>query len=265
MLIYAIDDEKIALSELVEAVRLAVPEGEIKQFTNANDALAKIKVDGESPDIVFSDIRMPGMNGLELAVKIKKNAPDAKIIFVTGYSEYAVDAFKVHANGYLLKPVLPQHIIEEIQALRLPYTSEPAKLRVQCFGSFVVFYKGEPLSFKRRKTKELFAYLIDRGGAYCSAEEVSAVLWEDEADLRKAKHKLRNLVSDLRSVFKAAGQEDILLRGSGKLAIKCDAVDCDYFRLLDGDIAAVNAFRGEYMNQYIWAQLTEAKLHFNKK
>lgn len=85
MLIYAIDDEKIALSELVEAVRLAVPEGEIKQFTNANDALAKIKVDGESPDIVFSDIRMPGMNGLELAVKIKKNAPDAKIIFVTGY------------------------------------------------------------------------------------------------------------------------------------------------------------------------------------
>ena len=55
MLIYAIDDEKIALSELVEAVRLAVPEGEIKQFTNANDALAKIKVDGESPDIVFAD------------------------------------------------------------------------------------------------------------------------------------------------------------------------------------------------------------------
>ena len=55
----------------------------------------------------------------------------------------------------------------------------------------------------------------------------------------------------MRTALKEIGQEDILLRESGKLAIRREAVDCDYFRMLDGDITAVNAYRGEYMKQYI--------------
>lgn len=264
MLVYAIDDEKYALRELSEAVQQAMPSAEVEPFRCSADALKKIQEYGEQPDVVFSDIRMPGISGLELAVKIKEKAPDAKIIFVTGYPEYAVDAFRVHANGYLLKPVLPGHIIEEMEILRLPYTAESTKLSVRCFGSFEVFYNGEPLSFKRRQTKELFAYLIDRNGAFCTSEDAADVLWENETDLAKAKHRLRNLVHDLRAVLKSAGQEDILIRGRDKMAVRRDAVDCDYYRMLDGDLAAINSYHGEYMNQYSWAQLTEAKLYFNK-
>lgn len=91
------------------------------------------------------------------------------------------------------------------------------------------------------------------------------MLWEDEIDLAKAKHRLRNLIQDMRAVFKSIGQEDILIRGSGKMAVRRDSVDCDYYRMLDGDIAAINSYHGEYMNQYLWAQITEAKLYFNKK
>lgn len=265
MLVYAIDDQKYALSELSEAIQQALPSAEVKPFLDSADALAKIQKDGERPDVVFSDIRMPGINGLELAIKIKKNAPDTKIIFVTGYTEYALDAFRVHANGYLLKPVLPEQIIEEIEFLRLPAALRSPKLSVRCFGSFEVFYNGEPLSFKRRQTKELFAYLIDCNGAFCTSEEAADVLWEDEIDLAKAKHRLRNLIQDMRAVFKSIGQEDILIRGSGKMAVRRDSVDCDYYRMLDGDIAAINSYHGEYMNQYLWAQITEAKLYFNKK
>lgn len=55
-----------------------------------------------------------------------------------------------------------------------------------------------------------------------------------------------------------------MIRKSGLLAIKRDSVDCDYYRMLDGDMEAVNSFRGEYMKQFVWAQDTEAKLHFRK-
>ena len=265
MLIFAIDDEKIALSELVDAINKALPSADTESFLRSSDALKRIKTEEARPDVVFSDIRMPGLDGLQLAVEIKKYSPDTKIVFVTGYSEYAMDAFKVHANGYLMKPVLPENITEEMDFLQLPYEFDASKLRVQCFGNFEVFYNGEPIAFKRRQTKELFAYLIDLNGASCSAEETATVLWEDESDMRKAKHRLRNLVLDLRSVLKGVGREDILIRGSGTLAIRRDAIDCDYFRMLDGDMTAVNAYHGEYMKQYSWAQLTENRLYFDQK
>lgn len=265
MSVYAIDDEKIALYELCETIQQALPQVQIERFTDPEAALQKLRESCVRPDIVFSDIRMPGMDGLELAVRVKTHSPDTKVIFVTGYSQYAMDAFRAHANGYLMKPVTPEQITEEIAFLGLPVKNDAEKLQVRCFGSFEVFYRSEPLIFKRRLSKELFAFLIDRNGAYCSSEEISAVLWEDEPDLTKLKHRLRNLVSDMRAALKAVGQESVLLRGSGRIAVRRDAVDCDYFRMLDGDMNAVNAFRGEYMSQYSWAQLTEGKLHFMQK
>ena len=263
MLIFVIDDERIALMELCETIQSAVSDARIESFTDPFKALEQIRSYNARPDAVFSDIRMPGMDGLELAVRIKTISPDTEIVFVTGYSDYALRAFKVHASGYLMKPVTPEQVTEELDNLRLMPSHDPEKLRVQCFGNFEVFWKDKPLSFKRRRTKELFAYLIDRNGASCSAEEVIAVLWEDENDMTRAKHNLRNLTADLRAVLKEIDQGSVLIRGSGTAAIDRTKVDCDYFRMLDGDMTAVNAFRGEYMTQYSWAQVTEGKLHFN--
>ena len=264
MLVYAIDDEKYVLAELRDAIAEALPQAVIRSFSDASSALKALEADGEQPDIVFSDICMPGMGGLELAVAIKKRSPETYVIFVTGYSEYSLDAFKVHANGYLLKPVLPAHILEEIEYLRLPMGRSAEKICVQCFGDFEVFFDGKPLTFKRRKTKELLAYLIDHSGAACTAEEIIATLWEDETNMRNAKHNLRNLLGDLRRTLSAIGRENIIIRRSGLLAVDKDAVDCDYFRMLDGDVSAVNAFHGEYMKQYAWAQETEDKLYFRQ-
>lgn len=95
MLIYAIDDEKIQLQELRDAIKEALPAENVKPFRNAFDALKAICEEGERPELVFSDIRMPGMDGLSLAVRIKKASPDTKIIFVTGYTHYALRGGRV--------------------------------------------------------------------------------------------------------------------------------------------------------------------------
>lgn len=130
-------------------------------------------------------------------MKIKAAAPQARLVFVTGFDQYTLEAYRIHAHGYLLKPVDTAAIREELD--QMPGESMPgsSRLYARCFGPFEVFSQGRPLLFRRRKTKELLAFLIDRRGATCSAEEIGAVLWEDEADLGKTKHQLRNLVSDL--------------------------------------------------------------------
>ena len=140
-----------------------------------------------------------------------------------------------------------------------------SRLFARCFGSFEVFSQGRPFLFQRRKTKELLAFLIDQRGATCRAEEIGAVLWEDEADLGKTKHQLRNLVSDLRQALEKIGMGDLLIRKSGILAIHAEQLDCDYYQMLRGDPKAINAYRGEYMTQYSWAELTAGNLWFQEQ
>ena len=139
------------------------------------------------------------------------------------------------------------------------------KLCVRCFGNFDVFFHDRPLVFRRSKTKELLAYLVDREGAACTAEEIISALWGDQETVQSPKSYLRQLTKDLSEKLASIGMEDVLIREHNQWAIRKELLDCDYFRLLDGDAEAADAYYGEYMNQYSWAEQTGARLHFRKE
>lgn len=262
MLVYIIDDEPIALKASEQVVRRALPDADLMTFGSADDALEHMRTANEYPDTVFSDIEMPGTNGLDFAVRLKQLSPGTRIVFVTAYSEYALDAFRVHANGYILKPMNAMRVLEEVKGTAKKADSEPVPetIKVQCFGNFEVYWKGRPLQFARRQTKELLAYLIDRKGASCTMEEIAAAMWEDNTNQKNTQAQLRILISDLRHTFENIGMEDIVIRRRGQVAVMTDRLDCDYYHMLEGDMDAVNAYRGEYMVQYSWAELTAGQL-----
>lgn len=116
MLVYIIDDEPIALRASEQVVRRALQDADLMTFGSGDDTLEHMRTANEFPDIVFSDIEMPGTNGLDFAVRLKQLSPKTRIVFVTAYSEYALDAFRVHANGYILKPMNAMRVLEEIAA-----------------------------------------------------------------------------------------------------------------------------------------------------
>ena len=265
MLIFVLDDEPLLVNAAVRIIRQVRPDAEIIPFFRAEQALERIKKDGLRPDVVFSDIQMPGISGLEMAVQLKTASPETRVVFVTGYEQYALEAFRVHAQGYILKPLEAEQVEEELQRLPQKPQVQPDKIQVQCFGYFEAFWQGEPLLFDRRQTKELFAYLIYREGTICTSEEISAILWEQETNLKMTKNRIRVLISDLRSTLTKIGMENILIRRSGCLAIHREMVDCDYYNMLDGDMAALNSFRGEYMKQYPWAEIPAGRLYFRKQ
>ena len=74
-------------------------------------------LESEKVDILISDIRMPGMNGLELSKAVKERFPETEIILLTGYAEfeYAKQAMKYKVHHYLLKPCNEEQIIESMQ------------------------------------------------------------------------------------------------------------------------------------------------------
>ena len=264
MIIFSIDDEEAILRSGRRILEKVAPDATIYSFTNGKDVLNAIKKDGIIPDIAFTDIEMPGMTGLQLATKMKALVPDVRIVFVTAFSDYAVNAFKVRAQGYVVKPASVKDIREEIERVPNVYKPDPNKIQAQCFGHFEVFYKGEPLVFQRRQTKELLAFLIDREGVLCTSDEIGFALWEEDTDMAAVGQRVRNLISDLRSTLSEIGMEDALIRDHRQVAIKKDMFDCDYYRLLEGDADAVNSFKGEYMVDYSWAEYTTGKLTFDE-
>ena len=215
-------------------------------------------------DTAFLDIEMVGINGLHLAKNLKEIYSKTIIIFVTGYSHYAVDAFALRASGYIMKPVTAQAVLEEMEYLRKTHIhghlspDAEKKLRVQTFGNFEVYADGKPLAFKRSKTKELFAYLVSRQGAMCNNNEIAAVLWEDKEDTPGLQSMFRALVADLTHTLKAAGLKDILIKQRGYIGIAKDKISCDLFDFCAG--IKVNNYMGEFMTQYRWAEFTNGYL-----
>ena len=249
MIAIAVDDEVLMLGALVAAIKASADISEVTQFSGCEEALEFAK---ENPvDVAFLDINMRGMGGLALAEKILAACPDCKIVFCTGYEEYAIAAFKLHASGYLMKPVSAQDVQAEIDNIKgIRQREKP--LVVKCFGNFEAYAKGEKLTFKRSKTKELLAFLIDRNGAGVTAAEIGVALWENDK-VQKNHNYIHQLFRDLRQTLEAVGIEDVFERNNYQYSINPDKADCDYFHYLK---TGKPEFFGEYMSQYSWAEET---------
>ncbi len=171
-----------------------------------------------------------------------------------------MDALNIHASGYILKPISRSKLENELRNLRhiVQNNDEIKKLEVSAFGDFQVHFDNKPLNFKYSKTKELLAYLIDRKGAMCSKKDICAVLFGDEYESKGSYYY--NLVADLKSIFADLGIEDVIDSNRGKVGIRQDLVECDYYHWLDDPKKYGNLYMGEYMNQYSWAEYTNAWL-----
>lgn len=249
MIAIAVDDEPLMLGALVKAISTSSDIHSVNKFSDCEEALQWAKEN--TADIAFLDINMRGMGGLVLAQKIREFCPDCRIIFCTGYEEYAVSAFKLHASGYLMKPISAADVQEEINNIKGLRNKEKL-LTAKCFGNFEVTARGEKLAFKRSKSKEILAFLIDRNGAGVTAMEISIALWGDAAE-EKCRGYFHQLLMDLRHTLESVDAGDIFEKNNNRYSVDTERIECDYFSYLK---TGNPKFRGEYMSQYSWAEET---------
>jgi two-component SAPR family response regulator len=159
-----------------------------------------------------------------------------------------------------MKPISAEDVQREIDNIK-GVRQKQKSLVAKCFGNFEVYVKNEKLTFKRLKTKELLAFLVDRNGAGMTAKQICAVLFPDDTEDNKNAAYLRQLVLDLKNTLKAAGAEGVFRHETPCYRVDTDLIECDYISHLK---TGKPDFHGEYMTQYSWAEQTCAMLQFKK-
>ena len=254
-----IDDRRSVVNMMLRLLEKIDPEGEHIGTTEPDKALKVLKE--KEVSAVFVDVEMPKMNGIELAKRMQEIDPEVNLIFITGYQEYMPDAFELYASGYLMKPMDEEDVRKSLEHLR--YKNDRIKtsvVKVQCFGNFEVFVNNVPMLFHRSKSKELFAYLIDRKGAVCTNDMIIGNLWGDKPLTESLKSLQRTVISEMIKDFELIKIEGLFTKSKNGISVNTEKVDCDYYRYLEGDEKAIRKFKGEYMTQYEFAEETRNNL-----
>lgn len=250
MIAIAVDDERPMLQTLTEAIAASPDIQQVHSFGSCSAALAWLETG--NVDVAFLDISMRGIGGLALAEKISQMKPSCKIVFCTGYEQYALDAIHLRCSGYLIKPITAQAVQKELDHIKKQSVADKV-LTVKCFGTFEVFHKGQALPFKRTMAKELLALLVDRNGAGMTGKQICAVLWPENSDDTKNMDYFRHLMQDLRNTLDGVGAGGVLCQEQYQYRVDPTRISCDYHDFLQ---YGTPAFFGEYMSQYSWAEDT---------
>ena len=263
MNIMVVDDERLVMDHMLGLVKRVAPDAVAVGFTEPEDACSYLLEN--RVDIVFLDVEMGELGGITLAERCKELCPEINLIFVTGYSQYMKEAFRLHASGYLMKPVSEEELRDELDNLRYPLPKEQdRRVKIQTFGNFEIFLNGKPVDLPRTKCRECLAYLVDRKGARVSMPELASILWGDRPYDRKVQNSTLQVIFALMKALKQVGIQDIIIKNRRELAIDPEKVDCDYYAALNGDLEQMNAFTGEYMTNYSWAEFTLGGLSENR-
>ena len=154
-----VDDEMPALDNFRMTVKDFPFVKSLKVFLRGEEA---IRWASENPvDVAFLDMEMHGMNGLEAAKELKKINRDTRLVFVTAYEQYALQAFGVDAIGYILKPYSRKEVRKELEKAARFHPLPKKRVCIQTIPDFVVYVDGERLVLGRAKTEELLALLVD--------------------------------------------------------------------------------------------------------
>lgn len=227
----------------------------IRLFPDGASALSWI--DGHQVDAAFIAMDLPDLHGLELAEQLISADPNIRVIFLTQYNQYALEAFRVGAIGYLLKPYCRQDLKRELdKSLRFMPIREKCVV-IQTIPSFSVTVDGIPLRTKHLKALELLALLVDRRERGITSGEATACLWPDkivsDALFRVTWKRLSDMLGQ-------AGIDWLIASKGRQKYIVADKIECDLYRILDGDAEASSRFAGEYMREYEWAENRNAQL-----
>ncbi|MGF0468228.1 response regulator [Lysinibacillus fusiformis] len=285
MRIVLVDDEYLSLKRLKTLLEEShVPGIEIVgEYTDSLKVIEEIQ--NLQPSVVFLDIVMPDMDGLALGEKIQELLPDVEIVFTTGFDQYALDAFNLHAVDYLLKPIQITRLEKTLD--RLEQINNKHKKRVvnstiiSLFGGLQVISPDghtQILKWRTSKAKELFAYLLNHRDEIIYRDTILELFWP-ESDRDKASKQLYTAVYTIRQTLKNYGLDGVqisspLLNSGYKLLLEQTIVDVEQWLAslkslptleqenVEEHEQVFQMYTGDYLEDcdYLWAESERERL-----
>ena len=265
--IAVLDDENHALERFEE---IAGDFGEIQicgLFHSDDDLLSYV---GANPlDIIFMDIEMPGKSGMQLAEELQTISPESSVVFVTAYTQYAVEAFELSVFDYIVKPISKERLKKTLDRImknkRIEGKSEKV-VEIDCFRRFECRIDEQVLPLNHlMKAKELLAFLVSRKGAETSWDQITEALWPD-TDYEKAHNNLYVTTFRLRKWLSENSIMHIFESRRNSYRIVPTEFNCDYYELenafKEGDHNRMKTlYKGEFLEEdgYEWAYPIQAE------
>lgn len=284
MKVILVDDELLALEYMEKLINKIGGITVAGKYINPLEAFEAVKT--EAPDVIFLDVEMPGMNGVELATRIQESLPKAHIIFVTAFSEYAVKAFDLNAIDYLVKPVRLARLEQAFQ--RVPSIAAPPSksarygLKIKT-GQRLSFVKTEgqsemeiPAKWRTSKVRSIFALLLLQHGKPMRKEMLIQQFWPDLSD-EKAYIQLYSAIYQIRKTLSALDFDISITtsENSYQLTLNGAALDIDDWEkeikqlpVLNSETLllhqkAADSYNGDYLSEenYSWAEAERERLN----
>lgn len=246
-----VDDEPIMLKSFMRN-SAGIPElNVIAQFQTAEDALAFAREN--TFELALLDVRLPQMNGIELAVKLREVHPDLLVVFISAYDEYVRDSNQIGGDYYIVKPYKKETIEMMVKRMSLLCKRLEKEIYIQMFGRFNILKNGVPLRI-HGKTKEILALIACRRGKEISNEEIYSTIWEGREYSNEHMKTYYNAVRRLKRILTEEGIGDLIHSTPHGLMLNTDLCDCDYFAWQDKNPDHRGRFEGEFLSEYSWGE-----------
>ncbi|WP_340399965.1 response regulator [Paenibacillus sp. FSL H8-0079] len=286
MRVILVDDEYLALSRLNKLLLEREDCVVIGSFLTAQEAIDQIEI--HLPEIVFMDVQMPGMNGIEATERIHEVSPGTEVIFTTAYNEHALTAYGLEVLDYIMKPVTRDRLEKTMKMYQRRTVSaslniaEGPSMLIRCLGMLQVqVHPNEPpkhMKFRTTKIRELFAYLLHHRNKPIKRDTLLELLWP-ELDERRGISNLHSGIHRLRSMMNEfMGEDKMVIRyqqfgyllETGEFRVDVEEWESrlNQLSLLSSSTIVEHRqtsdqYEGKYYGEddYVWAELERQRLH----
>ena len=279
MKVVLLDDEQLAVEVLEILLRRVEGIEIVGMYTDPQMAHEEIKE--LEVDVIFLDMEMGEIHGLQFAERLMETHPQIDVVFVTAYPQFAQGAFEVNAIDYLLKPVNSERLAKTIGKLRerrrvyenpeSESISDEILLFARTMGSFYLLdQKKHEVKWRTRKVRELFIYLWHNSPNPVHRSRIIEDLWPEHPEDR-AITLMHTTLYQLRKIIKEIGYEKPVKLVNEQYTLNMH-VESDFSELesimQSPEITrttienAVELYNGDYLEEenYQWALAAQQRL-----
>ncbi|RCX21408.1 two-component SAPR family response regulator [Fontibacillus phaseoli] len=285
MKVILVDDERLALDYLErQLAKLAMDINIIGKYTDPLEGRREIIA--RQADIVFLDINLPELNGIELAEQILEQKLDTQVVFVTAYDEYAVKAFELNALDYIVKPIQAERLAKTMARIKASLDtrsdeaagSDPEYTRINMFRQVSVEMKEgrqSLLQWRTTRAQELFLYLLQHRGQLVRKSTLAEMFWP-EYEHDKVYSQLYTTVYHIRKTLKPFGSRIQIVNTTEGYMMSLDQISLDTEEWeaklavlphasgdsIDDYIDVMKMYAGDYLQEYDywWAESERQRL-----
>ena len=250
-----VDDEPIMLNSFLRLSRDIADLDVIATFQKPEEALDFVKA--RPVELVFLDVKMPCMNGIELAEKLREIRPDILLVFISAYDEYIRDSNRIGGDYYIVKPYKLETLEIAMERIRILANRQKKDICIRTFGRFNVYRGGKPIRL-RGKAKEILALIVTRRGREISNEEIYRTIWEDRTYSNANMTVYYDALRRLRQALAQEGLDRLLISTARGQMVDTSIFDCDYYEWCDGKENTEGKFEGEFLSEYSWGNISLA-------